>query len=192
MGSYDSNLSEAVFNVATINCCTESEGPHKRMAIWFQGCDLACCDCCNQELRPFAPRRIMRVGELVSVVRAAMEDFGIEGVTYLGGEPTRQSALPLLTARIKGLGLGIICFTGRQFEEVKDMLCGCDMVIDGIFDKTKLDTSRRIIGSTNQRIIHLTDRYINNERWFYDNVLQGELNVTEYDLLYNGDVLGVS
>ena len=50
------------------------------------------------------------------------EKYGIEGVTYSGGEPTLQQNLPVLTKEIHNLGLGVISFTGRKYEEVSDIL----------------------------------------------------------------------
>ena len=131
----------------------------------------------------------MKMSEIISVMKDSQKRFGIEGVTYLGGEPTQQKSLQLLTLEIKKLGLGVICFTGRLFEEVKELLGGCDMVIDGAFDRDLIDTKKRIIGSTNQRIIHLSERYINDEHWFYEELIQGDLNVTEFGVLYNGEVI---
>lgn len=47
------------FNVASINTCTEAEGPYKRLCIWFQGCDIHCKGCCNPDYQPFEARHIM-------------------------------------------------------------------------------------------------------------------------------------
>ena len=154
------------FNVGTINCCTEIEGPYKRLAIWFQGCDMDCKGCCNPELKAFVVRNLMSLEELIDIIKDAKDKYGIEGVTYLGGEPTLQQGLRELTTAVQELGLGVIAFTGRWYDQVKSELCGCDMVIDGAFDESKLDNRRKIIGSTNQRIICLTERYKEVKDWF--------------------------
>lgn len=112
------------FNVASINRCTETEGPHKRLCIWFQGCDIRCNECCNPDYQPFVIRHIMSLDEIISVIKKSIDEFGIEGVTYSGGEPTCQQNLPFLTDEIKKLGLGVISFTGRKYEEVSDLLAG--------------------------------------------------------------------
>lgn len=147
------------FNVARINRCTEVEGPYRRFCIWFQGCNINCFGCCNPDFQPLIPKHLLSLDELISIITAAKEEFDIEGVTYLGGEPTLQQGLPQLTERIKELGLGVISFTGRNYQDVQDILYGCDVILDGAYDATKPETRRRIIGSTNQRIICLTDRY---------------------------------
>lgn len=154
------------FNVAAINCCTEIEGPYKRLTIWFQGCDIHCKGCCNPDYQAFVVRNLMTLDELVAVISDAKRRYGIEGVTYLGGEPTLQQGLPFLTKAIKEFELGVIAFTGHLYENVCEQLAGCDMVLDGAFDESKPDTKRKIIGSANQRVLCLTERYANCVDWF--------------------------
>ena len=52
------------------------------------------------------------------------------------------------------------------YEQVQEQLEGCDMVLDGAFEEAKLETKRKILGSTNQRILCLTDRYKDCVDWF--------------------------
>ena len=55
-------------------------------------------------------------------------------------------------------------------EEVKGVLWGCDAVLDGAYEADEKETKRRILGSANQRIICLTDRYKDCiEDWFLQN-----------------------
>lgn len=175
------------FNVAEINLCTEAEGPYKRLTIWFQGCNLHCEGCCNPDFQALVPKHLLFLEELLKIICDAKERFGIEGVTYSGGEPTLQQNLSLLTDRIKALGLGVISFTGRRYEEVKDILCGCDVVIDGAYQKDRPEKARRLIGSENQRILCLTDRYRDCiDEWFaYPNSIN-EVNIGKR-LFINGD-----
>ena len=173
------------FNVASINRCTETEGPHKRLCIWFQGCDIHCNECCNPEYQSFAIRHIMSLGEIISVIKKSIDEFGIEGVTYSGGEPTCQQNLLLLTDEIKKLGLGIISFTGRKYEEVSDLLAGVDLVLDGAYVLEEKETK---LGSENQRILCLTDRYKNDISWFDidKNGKSVEVNLSN-KIVFNGD-----
>lgn len=175
------------FNVAEINLCTEAEGPYKRLTIWFQGCNLHCDGCCNPDFQPLVPKHLLDLDELLEIISDAKERFGIEGVTYSGGEPTLQQNLPLLTGKIKALGLGVISFTGRRYEEVKDILCSCDVVLDGAYQKDNPEKSRRLLGSENQRILCLTERYRDCiDTWFaYPNSIN-EVNIGKM-LIINGD-----
>ena len=154
------------FNIASINRCTETEGPYKRLCVWFQGCNIGCRGCCNPDYQPIVPKHILALDELIEIILRAQKEFGIEGVTYSGGEPTLQQWLPHLTQKIKGLGLGVISFTGRKYEDVADILRGCDLVLDGAYEQDKPDKARRLLGSANQRILLLTDRYRNAVNWF--------------------------
>lgn len=94
----------------------------------------------------------MSLEEILSIVRESKERFDIEGATYSGGEPTCQQNLPVLTRAIKSLGLGVISFTGRNYDDVRNLLEGVDMVLDGKFDAKEKETNRRLLGSSNQRI----------------------------------------
>lgn len=175
------------FNVASINTCTEAEGPYKRLCIWFQGCNIRCDGCCNPDYQPFEVRHIMSLENLIEVIKEAKTQYGIEGVTYSGGEPTCQQSLPLLTNSIKAFGLGIISFTGHRYEEVSDVLKGCDMVLDGAYDCSDPEKERRLLGSANQRIVLLTDRYKNAVGWFKSSDIKTvEVNVGNV-ILANGD-----
>ena len=176
------------FNVASINRCTKTEGPHKRLCIWFQGCNIICKGCCNPDYQPLVPKNILSLAELVSIITKAKDQFGIEGVTYSGGEPTLQQGLPYLTEEIHQLGLGVISFTGRKYEMVKDILFGCDVVFDGEFIEDRADNHRKILGSTNQRILCLTDRYRNciNDWFNKRECLTAEVNLGN-QISINGD-----
>lgn len=176
------------FNIASINLCTEVEGPYKRLTIWFQGCNIYCKGCCNPDYQALVPKNILSLDELISIIAEAKEKFGIEGVTYSGGEPTLQQGLPQLTEEIHKIGLGVISFTGRNYEEVKDNLLGCDAVLDGAFEADNKETRRRILGSANQRIICLTERYnACIENWFSQNEKKSvEVNVHSL-IVANGD-----
>lgn len=176
------------FNVASINRCTEVEGPYKRLCIWFQGCNIHCKGCCNPDYQPLIPKNILTLKKLTDIIKQAKAEFGIEGVTYSGGEPTLQQGLPQLTEEIHSLGLGVISFTGRNYEDVKEILLGCDAVLDGAFVEELKETERRILGSANQRVLCLTDRYKGciNEWFIGDGVKTEEVNVGKR-IVVNGD-----
>lgn len=177
------------FNIASINCCTEIEGPNKRLTIWFQGCTLHCKGCCNPEYQFLEPRNILRLEDLIQIIMKSKEKYGIEGVTYSGGEPTIQLNLPMLTQEIQNLGLGVISFTGRKYEDVSDILAGCDVVLDGPYIETRREETRRILGSTNQRIHILSNRYPDCIEWFFNNESKEvEINVSDI-IVANGDAV---
>lgn len=124
---------------------------------------------------------------LIEIIIDAKEKYDIEGVTYSGGEPTLQKHLPQLTKAIHNLGLGVISFTGRLYDDVKEILTGCDMVLDGAYNASLPETKRRLLGSENQRILCLTDRYRLNIDWFFSSDCKlVEINVSDF-IFANGD-----
>lgn len=176
------------FNVALINTCTEVEGPFKRLCIWFQGCNRNCKGCCNKTLQSLKPANIISLEDLLEIIRKSKIENKIEGITLSGGEPLLQTDLVKLLEEVKNLELGIILFTGYQLNEIEDNLKSqCDIIIDGYFDEQKLDNERTLVGSTNQNINYISNRYLNQKEWFYDKKgLFEEINVGN-DIFFNGD-----
>ena len=155
------------FNIAEINLCTECEGPYKRIAIWFQGCDIHCEGCCNPQLQAISPKNIISLEELIVILKKSRDEFGTEGVTFLGGEPTLQLQLHCLAKEIQNIGMGVILFTGKLIENVDfKLIRECDIIIDGAFDIEKLDQKRNLVGSENQTIHYISKRYDNCHDWF--------------------------
>lgn len=152
--------------------CSESEGPHRRYALWVQGCTLACPGCCNPELFPAAGGVRVAVAALVDELAAARRTHGIEGLTVLGGEPLEQlAAVTALCAAARGQGLGVLLFTGHTLAALESreggaaLLAVVDTVIDGRFEAGRRDTERRFIGSSNQGLIHRSARYADPALW---------------------------
>ena len=176
------------FNVALINTCTEVEGPFKRLCIWFQGCNRNCKGCCNKTLESLKPDNIISLEDLLKIIRKSKIENKIEGITLSGGEPLLQTGLVKLLEEVKNLELGIILFTGYQLNEIEDNLKSqCDIIIDGYFDEQKIDNDRALVGSLNQNINYISDRYTNEKDWFYKkkNLIE-EINVGN-DIIFNGD-----
>ncbi|MFA5467217.1 MAG: 4Fe-4S cluster-binding domain-containing protein, partial [Candidatus Izemoplasmatales bacterium] len=118
------------FNVAQINLCTEAEGPYKRLAIWFQGCTIGCPGCCNPELQTMKPAHIISLDELIAIIKESKKENTIEGVTFLGGEPTLQSHLAELALHIHQEGLGVILFTGYEINQLnQSIISSVDLII---------------------------------------------------------------
>lgn len=151
---------------------TRAEGPHERFAVWLQGCSLRCPGCCNPELFAAAGGEALAIPALAAWLRAARDAHAIAGLSVLGGEPTDQlAAVAALCREARALGLDVLVFTGRTLAELRALpdadalLAAVDTLIDGRFDATRRDTSRRWIGSSNQRLVHLTPRLADPALW---------------------------
>jgi anaerobic ribonucleoside-triphosphate reductase activating protein len=146
---------------------TEAEGPGRRWALWVQGCPLRCAGCCNPEMLPErAPGGGDELVPVDALTREALETPGIEGVSFLGGEPFVQAGpLAALAERVRAAGLSVMVFTGftlaelRQREDAPLLLAATDLLVDGRYDRTQPDAVRRWIGSQNQVLHFLSDRY---------------------------------
>ena len=144
---------------------TEAEGPGRRFALWVQGCPLRCPGCCNPELLPFRGGTPTDPDALVARILATP---GIEGISLLGGEPTAHAAgLARVAAAVQAAGLTVMLYTGftldalraRGDADVDALLAACDLVVDGPYDRTQPDRTRRWIGSRNQGLHALTGAY---------------------------------
>lgn len=177
-------------NVAHINICTEAEGPYRRMAIWFQGCNIMCEGCCNPELQEIKMAYIMTVKNLVEIAVRSKEENKIEGVTFLGGEPTLQEGISHLANALRLEDIGTILFTGRKVETLGlEIVKAVDLIIDGKFERSQIDDERNLVGSKNQRIVYVTDRYIHNKDWFMTlRAKRIEINLNN-SLFVNGDIV---
>ncbi len=112
----------------------------------------------------------------------------IDKISIREEEPLLQTGLVKLLEEVKNLELGIILFTGYQLNEIEDNLKSqCDIIIDGYFDEQKIDNDRALVGSLNQNINYISDRYTNEKDWFYKkkNLIE-EINVGN-DIIFNGD-----
>jgi anaerobic ribonucleoside-triphosphate reductase activating protein len=185
---------DCYLSIAQIVPHTEAEGPGRRFALWFQGCPLRCPGCCNPEMLPFEGGRSMVLGEILTQIRDAVKSHGIEGITLLGGEPLAHAAGAAALARaVREFGLSVMVFTGYTLDEarrlpdpaVAELLALTDILVDGPYLREQPDTSRRWIGSTNQRVHFFSARYrADDPRWRQPNTL--EIRLCDGELTVNG------
>ena len=141
---------------------TEVEGPGKRACIWVQGCSIRCKSCMVPHTWKRHEGRPVLINDLFEQLLSNQE---IEGLTVLGGEPMDQAgALLSLLTKVKEIGLSVIVFTGYYLEQLtgkaqKQIIELCDLLVDGPYVKSLTDFSRPWIGSKNQQIYFLTDKY---------------------------------
>ncbi len=181
------DLNKIKFNIAHIKLFTKTEGPFNRCCIWFQGCNINCKGCCNKDLQELLPKHIVTLGKLIDIVKEAKRNFDIEGVTLSGGEPSLQQGLIEFNKAIKELGLGIIMFSGKNIDCLDNALVNSvDLLIDGPFIENQIDENRLLIGSKNKNLIFVTDRYKDEEKYFYSKVALNEVVVDDC-IFINGD-----
>lgn len=155
-------------NLADWIDCTEVEGPGKRFALWVQGCTLCCPQCCNPNMLDLIPKHLTDTQKVIEWIAYSKAKHGIEGVTFLGGEPILQAqGLSEIAKGCREHKLSVLVFTGYTIEHlrnnplpgVEDLLRVTDVLVDGPFISSKLETSRNWVGSTNQQFHFLTKHY---------------------------------
>ncbi|WP_422758973.1 4Fe-4S single cluster domain-containing protein [Paenarthrobacter sp. C1] len=158
-------INEPMLRVGRVLHGTTAEGPGLRTAIWFQGCSIKCKGCINPHLFSSRGGTQLPVAGIIKDAVAA----GVEGLTLIGGEPFDQpNAGHALATAAHDAGLGVIAFSGYEYETLRDrddstraFLAEVDLLVDGPYQDWNPETERALVGSGNQRFIHLTDRYRN-------------------------------
>ncbi len=167
MASSD-NIAVQLLQLAQIVEATDSEGPGRRFAAWVQGCPLCCPGCCNPEMLGFSGGWSISVSDLTVRLQRAVLSHRVEGVTLLGGEPFAQAeGLAEFARLVRAEGLSVMVFSGYLLEQIRrrgdaaeeQLLAHADILVDGPYRRDLPETRRRWIGSTNQRIHFLSDRY---------------------------------
>jgi anaerobic ribonucleoside-triphosphate reductase activating protein len=154
-------------NIAHIEEHSFIYGPNCRFVIWVQGCSIHCKGCWNKEMWAFEDKTNLSVQALLHKIGNEKDD--IDGITLLGGEPLEQfKEVAELLIECRKLGLSTMLFTGYEMKEIEEkqmasILDNLDILITGRYDKTKRTMNHQWIGSTNQEIHFLTDRYKNFE-----------------------------
>jgi len=154
-------------NIAHIEEHSYIYGPGCRFVIWVQGCSIRCSGCWNQKMWSFQKRNEITIQSLLKKISKETEH--IEGITLLGGEPLDQyeEVVSLLVA-CRNINLSTMVFTGYEMNEIYDkgfnkILNYSDILITGRYEKKKRTINHQWIGSTNQNVLFLSDRYKNYE-----------------------------
>ncbi len=137
-------------------------GPYARYCLWVSGCNRNCEGCISPESHDMYKGRKYSIHSLAW----QMIPCDVEGITISGGEPflQAQALCELITAVKQHRDIGVIIYTGYLYEQLADLPYGkelsglCDLIIDGPYVK-ELDDGKALRGSSNQRVIAVTDRY---------------------------------
>ncbi|MCC8045543.1 MAG: radical SAM protein [Clostridiales bacterium] len=149
-------------------------GPGHRGVLWVQGCCFSCDGCVAKSMRG--------AGGSYAAPEQLAEYFlkqpGLEGLTISGGEPFLQAeALVEMVKIIRGRkDMGLIVYSGLYFEELQALakkkpaaerfLSQIDLLIDGRYEE-ELDDGRMAVGSSNQTVRLLTERYRDRADEYY-------------------------
>lgn len=172
---------------------TKVLGPGIRAAIWFQGCRRSCKGCMSPDTRSMNAGVVMPTKRLYDEI---MKINDIEGITISGGEPFLQvdALYELLCALRQTSKLGVIIYTGYTMEELRRcendkidrILSGlADLVIDGEY-VDELNNGGSLVGSSNQQLNFITDRYLNDKELYEGNIRNVEILATKDTFFFTG------
>lgn len=135
-----------------------------RVTLWVSGCTHHCKQCHNRKTWSFNSGR--QYNEKVEeVLFNEIDRPYIKGLTLSGGDPldSPDGVLELLKHFRDRFGdtKDVWVYTGYTYEYCKEhfpeILELSDILVDGMYDCTKRDTSLAFRGSSNQRIIDLKE-----------------------------------
>jgi anaerobic ribonucleoside-triphosphate reductase activating protein len=150
-----------------------ANGPGVRVSLFVSGCRHHCKGCFNPETwnfqygEPFTEETAARILE-------ALSPSYIQGFTLLGGEPFEPENQQVLVGLLKKIRTAyptkdIWCYTGYLYDidlpaggkvhtEVTDeMLSYIDVLVDGEFVEAQKDITLVFRGSSNQRILDISN-----------------------------------
>ena len=148
-------------------------GPGNRAVIWVFGCCFDCPGCIAYNFKHGTC-----VEDTTENLAQWFLDTKNDGITISGGEPMLQAmALSKMIEIIrKNRDIGVVVYSGFTYEELKKkadkdleirkFLSQIDILIDGPY-REELNHNEPYRGSSNQRILMLTDRYVGAMEEYY-------------------------
>ena len=149
---------------ASITTSDVNNGLGCRTTLWVSGCTHHCKNCHNRKTWSFSSGKVYN-GKVEEVLFNEIDRPYIKGLTLSGGDPldSPDGVLALLQHFRKRFGdtKDVWIYTGYTYEYCKEhfpeILELSDILVDGMYDCTKRDTSLAFRGSSNQRIIDLKE-----------------------------------
>lgn len=140
---------------------TTVDGPGFRTTVYCAGCPNRCPGCHNPQSWDITNGKEVDIEDILDVILA--DPFA--DVTFSGGDPMFQPAgfATLAKAVKERSGKNIWCYTGYLFEDLlgnvqqRELLNYIDVLVDGRFVEVLKDETLRFRGSSNQRVINVSE-----------------------------------
>lgn len=151
-------------------------GPGMRRVFFSQGCKHNCKGCFNPETHDFNGGEEKNMDELIKDV---LEEPFLKGVTFSGGDPFEQAdKFTYMAKKFKENGLNVWSYTGYTYEYIlehkdehkgwSELIKYLDVLVDGKFEEDKKEEGLKFRGSSNQRIIDVTNSLKKNKIVLWD------------------------
>ncbi len=151
-------------NIAKYKHRSVTEGPWQNTSFWTAGCSIRCKGCFNIALwDPVVGRNISLIQFLNIVLDG--RDLGDRGIAIVGGEPFDQPirlGMFLIAVKIFLPRPKITVYSGYTLDKLRKRpfnwlaLKVIDYLVDGPFIQKMADKNLGYRGSSNQRVINLT------------------------------------
>lgn len=145
------------------------DGPGLRTAIFFSGCRRHCRGCHNPEAQDFNYGKEYTEDDIDQMLILA-RNVGDSGITLTGGHPLEPENYEFayeVVKKAKEYNLNVWLYTGYVFEQIPimymDLISLCDVVVDGPFVENLKSNDCLYRGSTNQRLINITETFDRGE-----------------------------
>jgi anaerobic ribonucleoside-triphosphate reductase activating protein len=141
-----------------------------RTTLFVSGCTHCCPNCHNKSTWNFkAGQKLTQ--EVIDKILASIDNDYVDGLTLSGGDPLHPKNTPSVANLVSqfrrrfGDTKNIWCWTGYLLEDLKArtdpytayVLSEISVLVDGPFMEALKDPSLKWRGSSNQRVIHLTN-----------------------------------
>ena len=153
-------------NYAKIKHFDIANGEGVRTSLFVSGCQFHCEDCFNSETWDYNYGNLY-TKETENHILSTLQDRYIDGLSILGGDPLCQdedgiAQLTKLVGQVKSIGKTVWIWSGFTWEQLPSLSASkqnliklCDVMIDGLYNKTLRDLRLKWRGSSNQRVINI-------------------------------------
>ncbi len=153
-------------NYAKIKHFDIANGEGVRTSLFVSGCQFHCEDCFNSETWDYNYGNLY-TKETENHILSTLQDRYIDGLSILGGDPLWQdedgiAQLTKLVEQVKSIEKTVWIWSGFTWEQLPSLSASkqnliklCDVMIDGLYNKTLRDLRLKWRGSSNQRVINI-------------------------------------
>ena len=132
------------------------------LTLFTQGCSKNCFKCHNPTTHDFRGGLDFTENVMNDIVLFFKDNKMVKRFTLSGGDPLENlelSEMVLSSLKKEYSYLKVWIYTGFTFEHIvkneiyKNILCNCDVIVDGKFEIDNIKPNLKFKGSSNQRII---------------------------------------
>lgn len=140
------------------------------VSLWMQGCPNRCKGCHNPQTWDFNGGKEIEIDQMKYLIENKIDKNGVKrNLSILGGEPMCDENVDYVNDicgwfKSKYPDRKIFIWTGFTIEELiekgdkfKKFMDYADIVVDGKFDLSKRDLTIPFRGSSNQRVVSVSD-----------------------------------